>query len=73
MTQTNTTWQPLASVSREETIKRSDAVLAREDIPISQKEDVFRITESDNTALNPDSRAALRDALLSRIDGEANR
>ena len=36
-------------------------------------EDVFRITESDNTALNPDSRAALRDALLSRIDGEANR
>lgn len=36
-------------------------------------EDVFRITESDNTALNPDSRAALLDALLSRIDGEANR
>jgi [protein-PII] uridylyltransferase len=36
-------------------------------------EDVFRITESDNTALNQDSRAALREALLSRIDGEANR
>jgi [protein-PII] uridylyltransferase len=36
-------------------------------------EDVFRISEPDNTALNPDSRAALRDALLSRIDGEANR
>ena len=34
-------------------------------------EDVFRISEPDNTALNPDSRAALRDALLSRIDGEA--
>ncbi|GAB3302407.1 [protein-PII] uridylyltransferase [Luteimonas notoginsengisoli] len=36
-------------------------------------EDVFRLTESDNSALDAGSRAALRDALLSRIDGEANR
>ncbi|MFC3717261.1 [protein-PII] uridylyltransferase [Luteimonas soli] len=36
-------------------------------------EDVFRISEPDNTALNQDSRDALRDALLSRIDGEVKR
>src|SRR3546814_11909849 len=33
-------------------------------------EDVFRISEPDNTALDQDSSDALRDALLSRIDGE---
>ena len=36
-------------------------------------EDVFRISDTDNLALNAASRDALRDALLSRIDGEANR
>ena len=36
-------------------------------------EDVFRISDTDNMALNAASRDALRDALLSRIDGEANR
>ena len=39
----------------------------------ARAEDVFRISESDNTALDDGSREALREALLSRIDGEANR
>jgi [protein-PII] uridylyltransferase len=36
-------------------------------------EDVFRISESDATALDPASRDALREALLARIDGETKR
>ncbi len=36
-------------------------------------EDVFRISESDNAALDSASRDALREALLARIDGEASR
>lgn len=36
-------------------------------------EDVFRVSDGDNMALNASSRDALRDALLSRIDGELNR
>ncbi len=35
-------------------------------------EDVFRISDTDNHALELSSRGALRDALLSRLDGEAN-
>lgn len=36
-------WQPPEAVSREDTIKRSDAVLARPDVPVEIKEDIFRI------------------------------
>jgi hypothetical protein len=36
-------WQPPESVSREDTIARSEAVLAKPDIPITEKEDIFRI------------------------------
>jgi pimeloyl-ACP methyl ester carboxylesterase len=43
MRKQDTDWQPLTSVTREETVARSDAVLARPDIPITQTEDVFRI------------------------------
>src|SRR4051812_32607050 len=36
-------WQPPESVSREEIIARSDAVLAKPDLPLRQIEDIFRI------------------------------
>ena len=36
-------WQPPQQVSREETIARSDAVLAKPDLPLEQTEDIFRI------------------------------
>jgi hypothetical protein len=36
-------WQPPESVSREETIARSEAVIASPDIAITEKEDIFRI------------------------------
>lgn len=36
-------WQPPENVSREDTIARSEAVLAKPDIPITEKEDIFRI------------------------------
>ena len=36
-------WQPPERVSREETIARSDAVLAKPDLPLRQTEDIFRI------------------------------
>ena len=36
-------WQPPERVSRDETIARSDAVLARPDLPLRQTEDIFRI------------------------------
>jgi hypothetical protein len=36
-------WQPPATVSREDTLARSEAVIARSDLPISEKEDIFRI------------------------------
>src|SRR5262245_59113217 len=36
-------WQPPESVSREETLARSDAVLAKTSLPLRQTEDIFRI------------------------------
>ena len=36
-------WQPPESVSREDTIARSDAVLAMPDLPLRETEDIFRI------------------------------
>src|SRR4051812_11665357 len=36
-------WQPPDSMSREEIIARSDAVLAKPDLPLRQTEDIFRI------------------------------
>ena len=36
-------WQPPESVSREETLARSEAVLAKPDLPLRQTEDIFRI------------------------------
>ena len=36
-------WQPLEAVPRDETIARSEAVLARPDLPLRQTEDIFRI------------------------------
>jgi hypothetical protein len=36
-------WQPPESVSREDTIARSESVIAKTDIPITEKEDIFRI------------------------------
>ena len=36
-------WQPPERVSREDTIARSDAVLAKPDIALRQTEDIFRI------------------------------
>src|SRR5262245_52252299 len=36
-------WQPPESVSREETLARSDAVLAKPSLPLRQTEDIFRI------------------------------
>jgi hypothetical protein len=36
-------WQPPERVSREDTLARSDAVLAMPDIPLHQTEDIFRI------------------------------
>jgi hypothetical protein len=36
-------WQPPEQVSREDTIARSDAVLAMPDLPLKQTEDIFRI------------------------------
>jgi len=38
-----TDWQPPEQVSREDTLARSDAVLAKPDLPLRQTEDVFRI------------------------------
>ena len=34
-------WEPPETVSREDTIARSEAVLAKPDLPISEKEDIF--------------------------------
>jgi hypothetical protein len=36
-------WQPPESISREETLARSQAVLARPSLPLRQTEDIFRI------------------------------
>ena len=36
-------WQPPDKVSREDTLARSDAVLAMPDLPLRQTEDIFRI------------------------------
>src|SRR6266700_7383079 len=36
-------WQPPASIAREEVIARSDAVLAKPDLPWRETEDIFRI------------------------------
>jgi len=36
-------WQPPESVSREDTIARSDVVLAMPDLPLRETEDIFRI------------------------------
>src|ERR1043166_7898935 len=36
-------WQPPESVSREDTLARSDAVLAKPGLPLKQAEDIFRI------------------------------
>ena len=36
-------WQPPESVSREELVARSDAILAQPDLPLKQTEDIFRI------------------------------
>src|SRR5919199_2506978 len=36
-------WEPPQSVSREDTLARSDAVLAKPDLPLRQTEDIFRI------------------------------
>src|SRR6185295_17162332 len=36
-------WQPPESVSREDTIARSEAVLSRPSLPLRQTEDIFRI------------------------------
>jgi hypothetical protein len=47
MTQTEAepAWKPPARVSREECIRASENIFARPDIPMQQKEDVFRIRE----------------------------
>jgi len=36
-------WQPPESVSREETLARSQAVLAKPDLPLRETENIFRI------------------------------
>src|SRR2546430_2568907 len=36
-------WQPPASIAREEVIARSDAILAKPDLPWRETEDIFRI------------------------------
>src|SRR5262245_66534655 len=36
-------WQPPESISREETLARSQAVLAKPSLPLRQTEDIFRI------------------------------
>src|SRR6478736_7114548 len=36
-------WQPPESVSREDTLARSEAVLAKPDLPLRQSEDIFRV------------------------------
>src|SRR5215204_4302629 len=37
-------WEPPESISREDTIARSDAVLAKPELPLRQIEDIFRIS-----------------------------
>ena len=37
-------WQPPASVAREDVLARSDAVLAKPDLPFKESEDIFRIS-----------------------------
>ena len=40
---TSGSWEPPESVPREEIIARSEAILARPELPLRQTEDVFRI------------------------------
>src|SRR5215469_18892572 len=36
-------WQPPESIAREEIVARSAAILAKPDLPLAQREDIFRI------------------------------
>src|SRR5271154_233854 len=37
------TWQPPESIARDEVVARSNAILAKPDLPLRQSEDIFRI------------------------------
>jgi pimeloyl-ACP methyl ester carboxylesterase len=43
MTTTASTWHPPEKIAREDVIARSEAVLARPDLPVKESEDIFRI------------------------------
>jgi hypothetical protein len=38
-----TAWQPPESIARDEVVARSNAILAKPDLPLRQAEDIFRI------------------------------
>src|SRR5581483_1881411 len=43
MTMLTTTWEPAAEYGRDEIVRASDRLLAKPDLPITAREDLFRI------------------------------
>src|SRR5205085_1767235 len=64
--QQHSQWQPPEAVSREDIIARSDAILAKADLPLRQTEDIFRIEALGlkGEPIGPDQYEVLRDTSM---------